>query len=147
MEYMIPAVLVVLAVGGFVTFLVLNATRKSGPVADGDEGSPGIGADNTPLGDTTQHAGEQTEGGVTTSDPESGAGARSADPDAAAHVRRPGEGEGAERLEFEGEEPRRRDGAERLEFEREAPRGRDGDGPRRTEDAPPASERLANRDA
>jgi hypothetical protein len=118
MEFVIPVVLVVLAIAGFVTFLVLNATDKSGPAAAGaDEGAPGIGADDTPLGDTTQHAGEQTEGGVTASDPESGAGGRSADPDAAAHVGRPGEGEGAERLEFEGERPR------------------------------PASERLADRDA
>ena len=36
MEYVIPIVLVVLLVGGFVTYLVLNATKKSGPVADSD---------------------------------------------------------------------------------------------------------------
>jgi hypothetical protein len=117
MEFVIPVVLVVLAIGGFVTFFVLNATKKSGPAADADEGAPGIGADDTPLGDTTEHAGEQTESGVTASDPESGArSGRSTDPDAAAHVGRRGEGEGEERLEFEGEQPR------------------------------PASERLADRD-
>jgi hypothetical protein len=103
MEYVIPVVLVVLLVGGFVTFLVLNATKKSGPAATTDEGAPGIGADDAPLGDTTEHAGEQSAGS-TTSDPESGAADR--DPDEAAHVARPGEGEGAERLEFEGEPPR-----------------------------------------
>lgn len=113
MEYVIPVVLVVLVVAGFVTFLVLNATKKSGPVADtSDEGAPGIGADRTPLGDTTQHAGEQTEGGATRSDPEEGPGRRSADPDRAAHVGRPGEGEGAERLEFDDE--RRQPASERL---------------------------------
>lgn len=135
MEYVIPVVLVVLAVAGFVTFLVLNATSKSGPVADADEGAPGIGADRTPLGDTTQHAGEQTEGGVTRSDPESGGRARSSDPDAAAHVARPGEGEGAERLEFEGERPPLGEDADEREerLRREQPR--------------PASERLADRDA
>jgi hypothetical protein len=116
MEYVIPVVLVVLAIAGFVTFLVLNATKKSGPAATADEGAPGIGADDTPLGDTSEHAGEQTKEGVTRSDPESGAAGRSSDPDAAAHVGRPGEGEGGKRLDFEGEQPR------------------------------PASERLADRD-
>jgi hypothetical protein len=113
MEYVIPVVLVILLVGGFVTFLVLNATKKSGPVADtGDEGAPGIGSDPTPLGDTTEHAGEQSEHGTTRNDPESGA---PHDGDAA-DIARPGEGEGAQRLEREGERPR------------------------------PASERLADRD-
>jgi hypothetical protein len=105
MEYVIPAVLVVLLVGGFVTFLVLNATRKSGPVADrDDEGAPGIGRDPTPLGDTTEHAGEQSESGATRDDPEQGADRRT-EPDRAAHRASPGEGEGEERLEFDGERP------------------------------------------
>ena len=120
MEYVIPAVLVVLLIGGFVSFMVLNATKKPGPAAKGDEG-PGIGADDdTPLGDTSEHAGEQSEDGVTESDPEEGLApsrrGQRVDPDAAAHTARPGEGEGAERLDFEGEQPR------------------------------PASERLADRD-
>ena len=106
MEYVIPAVLVLLLVGGFVTFLVLNATDKSGPVAEThDEGAPGIGKDPTPLGDTTEHAGEQSESGVTRRDPEQEADT-AGDPDRAAHVGRPGEGEGEERLGFEGERPR-----------------------------------------
>ena len=46
-----------LLIAGFVTFMVLNATKKSGPAADTrEEGAPGIGADETPLGDTTEHA-------------------------------------------------------------------------------------------
>jgi hypothetical protein len=103
MEYVIPIVLVVLVVGGFVTFLVLNAAEKGGAAAEGEPAPPGIGADEeTPLGDTTQHADE-------------GAGERrfgrpsapSSDPDEAAHVARPGEGEGSEELGFEGERPRR----------------------------------------
>ena len=105
MEYVIPAVLVILLVGGFVTFLVLNATKKSGPVAEtDDEGAPGIGRDPTPLGDTTEHAGEQSESGATRRDPEQGANGVT-DPDQAAHRARPGEGEGEERLGFEGERP------------------------------------------
>ena len=106
MEYVIPAVLVLLLVAGFVTFLVLNATRKSGPAAGRDERPPGIGKDEeTPLGDTTEHAGEQTEAGTTARDPEQAEFDRD-DPEKAAHVGRPGEGEGHERLEFEDERPR-----------------------------------------
>ena len=101
MEYVIPAVLVLLLVGGFVTFLVLNATRKSGPAARGDD-APGIGQDETPLGDTTEHAGEQTEHGTTRDDPEAGAPGERDDAD----VIRPGEGEGRRRLEREDEGPR-----------------------------------------
>jgi len=105
MGYVIAGVLVVLLVGGFVAFLVLNATGK--PARGAKEGGVhGIGPDDTPLGDTTEHAGEQSERGVTEADPESGR-APSPDPDRAAHIGRPGEGEGAERLEFEGEPPRR----------------------------------------
>ena len=95
MAYVIPIVLVVVLVGGFVTFLVLNATKKSGPAADADAGAPGMGGDETPLGDTTEHA-----------DHESGApGAADRDADAG-HRARPGEGEGEARLEFERERPR-----------------------------------------
>jgi hypothetical protein len=105
MAYVIPAVIVVLLVAGFVTFLVVNATRRGGPVADGADEGPGIGEDETPLGDTREHAGAQTEHGTTADDPEqdrSGSG----DPGQAAHVARPGEGEGRERLEFDDERPR-----------------------------------------
>jgi hypothetical protein len=101
MEYVIPIVLVLLLVAGFVTFLVLNATNKSGPVADrGDEGAPGVGRDPTPLGDTTEHAGEQTEHGTTRRDPEEGA-ERSPEPGRSAHVAHRGEGEGEERFDRE----------------------------------------------
>jgi hypothetical protein len=96
MEYVIAAVVVLLLVGGFAVFLVLKATGRGG--------APAIGTDETPLGDTEQHAGEQTEAGTTVHDPEQKP-ARTDDPDAAAHVGRPGEGEGRERLEFEGERP------------------------------------------
>ena len=111
MEYVIPAVILLLLIGGFVTFLVLNATRKSGPVADrGDEGAPGIGSDPTPLGDTTEHAGEQSRQGVTRDDPESGG----PEPRDAGDVARPGEGEGERRLGREEEDDRPRPASERL---------------------------------
>lgn len=103
MEYVIPIVLVVLLIGGFVTFLVLNATNKRSSVAS-REPVPGIGRDATPLGDTAEHAGRQSERGTTVADPESHAETRK-DADATAHVARPGEGEGREQLEFEGRRP------------------------------------------
>jgi hypothetical protein len=95
MEYVIPVVVVVLLAAGFVTFLVVNATRKSGPV----------GQDATPLGDTSEHAGEQTEHGTTERDPERDRFRRE-DAGEAAHVGRPGEGEGREALEFDDARPR-----------------------------------------
>ena len=107
MGYAIAAVILILAIAGFVTFLVLNATSKSGPVADGDGDSPGIGRDHTPLGDTSEHSGEQGSDGVTVGDPEHGG---RGGPDAAAHRSRPGEAEGGERLEFDGAQPAQRAG-------------------------------------
>jgi hypothetical protein len=127
MTYVIVAIVVILLVAGFVTFLTLNATNKGDPNMEGDDGPPGVGPDETPLGDTSQHAGHQTEAGTTTggqdADEKGGTGepvhsgydgtsqpgspAREDDADASAHVARPGEGEGAEHLEFEGREPER----------------------------------------
>ena len=105
MMYLIPALLVLLIVGGFVTFMALNAAKKSGPAADGKgEGPPGIGGDDAPLGDTSEHAGSEAEDGTTVGDVEGGA-PRMVDPDSAAHVGRPGDGEGRVALEFEGKQP------------------------------------------
>ena len=107
MEYVIPIVLVILVVAGFVAFLVLNAAEKGGAAAEGEPAPPGIGTDeSTPLGDTTQHADERSA-----HDADERRFARpsrpSSDPDEAAHVARPGEGEGSEELDFEGRQPRR----------------------------------------
>jgi hypothetical protein len=52
--YVIAAVLVVLIVGGIVMLVVMNSTRRSN-----------VSDSGTPLGDTGQHAGEQTEAGET----------------------------------------------------------------------------------
>jgi|SRR5215213_8068296 hypothetical protein len=74
MGYVIAGILVLLIVAGFITFLVMNSMRKSGPAARGDAGAPGIGEDATPLGDTTEHAGRQTSRGTTSDDAERNAG-------------------------------------------------------------------------
>ena len=67
MGYVIAVILVLVLVAAFVTFLVLNATRKggsAGPRDPGGEGHPaGIMApDESPLGDTAEHSGEQRDG-------------------------------------------------------------------------------------
>ena len=66
MGYVIAAILVLLIVAAGVTFFVLNATNrnKQASIAAPDE--------ETPLGDTNQHAGEQTSEGRTVDQPESG---------------------------------------------------------------------------
>ena len=62
MGYVIAAIAAVVIIGGFVTFLVLNATRKSNVSDAGDPGADQnplgiIGSDDaTPAGDTDQHA-------------------------------------------------------------------------------------------
>jgi hypothetical protein len=71
MGYVIAAILVLLIVGGFVFFLVANATNKSNVSDAGDPGADQnalsiIGSEgDSPLGDTTEHAGEQNESGET----------------------------------------------------------------------------------
>ena len=70
MAYVIVAILVVLIVGGFAMFMVTNAAKRSN-VSDADdpgrEGSPGmLGSDpGSPVGDTREHAGEQSSEGAT----------------------------------------------------------------------------------
>jgi hypothetical protein len=74
MEYLIPVVLVLLIVSGFVTFVVLRATRQSKPseAENSEDADPSTMAatDRSPLGDTTEHAGEQSHGGETVKAPE-----------------------------------------------------------------------------
>jgi hypothetical protein len=94
MGYVIAAVLVMLLVAAFVTFFVINATKKSGragPSDPGAEGSPpGIAApDESPLGDTAEHAGEHREG-ATAEDPERNAGERDRGDDDRPRVGDPG---------------------------------------------------------
>jgi len=59
MSYVIVGILLLLIVGGFVTFLTMQATKRSqhATATDSDEVAPGIGADRqSPLGTTTEHA-------------------------------------------------------------------------------------------
>jgi hypothetical protein len=74
MTYLIPIILVLLLVAGVVTFGVLNATKQSKPseAQNDDENDPKTMAasDPSPLGDTTEHAGDQSEEGHTVRDPE-----------------------------------------------------------------------------
>jgi hypothetical protein len=66
MGYVIAALVVLVIVGAGVAFMVISATRKQrqASIVAPDE--------QTPLGDTDQHAGEQTEEGRTVRQPESG---------------------------------------------------------------------------
>ena len=85
MEYLIPIMLVLLLVSGVVTFMVLNATKQSKPseADNSDESDPKTMAasDDSPLGDTTEHAGEQSQEGDTVRGPE-GEGERDGEPSA-----------------------------------------------------------------
>ena len=87
MGYVIAGIVVLLLVAGFVTFLVMNSMSKGGSAARGDASAPGVGGDSSPLGDTTEHAGSQTDRGTTSSDSERNAGeddaARGLDPEQA----------------------------------------------------------------
>ena len=84
MEYVIVIVLVLLIVAAGVALFTMRATRTNRDEAAADrshgEGTPGSDAaivapdSNTPLGDTDQHAGEQSREGETVADPEAGRG-------------------------------------------------------------------------
>jgi|SRR5215203_4448259 len=113
MEYAIVIILVVLVVTIGVTIGVMRATRtrqEEGAAQDSEEGgTPGdemaiVAPDSeTPLGDTKEHAGDQTREGTTAGDPDSER--RAARHNAAEHSVPPvggeqpaGEGEGARPL-------------------------------------------------
>jgi hypothetical protein len=67
MGYVIAGILVVLIVAAGVAFFTMRATQRKGQAS--------IAApDSTPLGDTEQHAGEQSREGETVDDPEAGRG-------------------------------------------------------------------------
>jgi hypothetical protein len=76
MTYLIPLIVVLLLVSGGVTFVVLNATKQSKPseAQNSEDSDPKTMAasDPSPLGDTTEHAGDQSEQGHTVEDPEGG---------------------------------------------------------------------------
>lgn len=64
MSYVLVGFLVLLIVGGFITFMVMSATKRSDHAAAESDGSPDhkptpFAEDDAPAGDTSQHAGEQ----------------------------------------------------------------------------------------
>ena len=96
MGYVIAAIVVLLLVAGFVTFLVLNATRRAGgagPRDPGKEGNPAgiVAPDESPLGDTTQHSGETDQEGRSEG-AEGDQGPRVGDPGPEAVASEPGRG-------------------------------------------------------
>ena len=106
MGYVIAGILVLLIVAAAVTFFVLNATRRqrqaSATDSDYGGGTPGTEAaivspdENTPLGDTDQHSGEQTDDGRTVS-------GREGEPSTPHGTGQVGEAEGARRITPESE--------------------------------------------
>lgn len=70
MSYVLVGILFLVVAGAFVAYLVVTGSRQAGgsdrsPDDAGDAGAPGIGADETPFGDTSEHAGETTRAGET----------------------------------------------------------------------------------
>jgi hypothetical protein len=69
MEYVVIGILFLLVLGGGITMLVMAQTKESSSTAGEDDGTSGAtpftGSDQTPLGDTAQHAGQQDEEGQT----------------------------------------------------------------------------------
>jgi hypothetical protein len=86
MGYVIAGILVVLIVAAAIAVFVRSATTRRGEaqIASPDEG--------TPLGDTNQHAGEQTRSGETAADPEGAERKPAADAPTSPGVGGPGEG-------------------------------------------------------
>src|SRR5215211_7788866 len=100
MEYLIPLVIVLLLVAGFVTFLVMNATRRGQSASRREEpqdAPPGIGQDSTTVGGQDADEAGGTGGPVHSGYEGTSAAGRDSGRDSA-HVRRSGEGEGTERL-------------------------------------------------
>ena len=95
MAYVIAGVVVVLLVAGFVIFMVLRPARAA-PPPSAARARPASAPTTTPLGDTTQHAGEQTGRASGDGDPER-TGRASDEPDDP-EVARTGEAEGEQRI-------------------------------------------------
>jgi hypothetical protein len=75
MGYVIALLVVLVLVGGFIVYMVMNAKSRGGGAAPSDPGGEGTPAgifapDESPLGDSAEHAGDQQDG-ETVRDPES----------------------------------------------------------------------------
>jgi hypothetical protein len=84
MGYVIAAIVVVLIVAAAIAFAVRSATERRG------QASIAAPDDNTPVGDTDEHAGEHSRSGATVDDPEARRGVNPAAPSPG--VGGPGEG-------------------------------------------------------
>ena len=146
MEYVIPVVLVLVIVAAAITAFVMNSQRKSGDRSDavaadaGHGGGPGIGRDQTPLGDTAEHAGAQGRDGETVEPPDAARHGGTGHPVShyGASVPPERERELTEAAASEGVDP---DAARREGI---APKGTDEG---RDRGGPPESERIADRPA
>lgn len=65
MLWLVIAILLVLAGAAAVLFVILHATEGDDAADDGAPAAPFTGRDDTPAGDTTEHAGDQTSSGET----------------------------------------------------------------------------------
>ena len=69
MEYVAIGILFLLVLGGGITMLVMAQTKASAPETGEDDETSGAapfsGSDQTPVGDTAQHAGQQDDQGQT----------------------------------------------------------------------------------
>ncbi len=78
MSYVLVGILLVLIAAGFITFLTMQATKRSSPARE-EDGPPGIGTDDeTPFGDTSEHAGDHEGGETVGADDHSRAGSSGA---------------------------------------------------------------------
>lgn len=147
MEYAIPVFLVLIIVAAGITAFVLNSRRKTASgrdevAADAGHGTgPGTGADETPLGDTAEHAGAQSRGGETVGEPDAGRYGGTGQPVSHYGATVPPERE-AEARAADASSPDQ--GIDPAAAEREgiAPKGA---GRRHDPGEPPESERLADR--
>lgn len=113
MGYVIAGIVVLLIVAVAIAWLVMSATsRRQQPTAI-------VASDETPMGDSAEHAGEQSESGETVSDPESAE--RGMDPSGGD---RPEGGGGPRRPERPEDRQMRDSGAPRPRSERLADRPR-----------------------
>ncbi len=94
MAYVAIGILFLLVLGAGITFLVMAQTKESSPAAAEDgadtQAAPFSGPDQTPVGDTAQHAGELSGAGETVTENDAsdrgGSGDQTSGPHSAGHA-------------------------------------------------------------
>jgi hypothetical protein len=93
MAYVAIGILFLLVLGAGITMLVMANTKESAPATGDDEdaaATPFSGPDETPVGDTAQHAGQQNEAGETytanDAEVQGGTGGQTSGPRSAGHA-------------------------------------------------------------